>query len=78
MRRKTCGRKKGSLNKATVIGQAMMRELADDPAVFARYRALYRAGKLHPVLVKTIWAYAWGQPRQPMEVGGAVELSWKE
>ena len=74
---KTGGRSKGTRNKATVAVQAMMRDLADDPQAFARYRALYRAGKLHPMLVRTIWAYAWGQPTQPVDLGGAIELSWR-
>lgn len=77
-RRKTGGRKKGSLNQATVMGQAMMRELADDPAAFARYRVLYRAGKPHPILVKTIWSCAWGQPSQPVDLSGSIELTWKD
>jgi hypothetical protein len=38
--RKTGGRQKGTRNKATVAGQQMMRDLADDPHALARYREL--------------------------------------
>jgi hypothetical protein len=38
-----------------------------DPVALAKYRSLYRLGELHPSLVRTIWAYAWGPPKEPIE-----------
>lgn len=71
--RKTGGRVRGTANKATLVGQQMMRELADDPAALAKYRSLYRRGELHPSLVRTIWAYAWGPPKEPIELKQPLE-----
>lgn len=71
--RKTGGRIRGTPNKATLVGQQMMRELADDPVALAKYRSLYRRGELHPSLVRTIWAYAWGPPKEPIEHERALE-----
>ena len=65
--RKTGGRIRGTPNKATLAGQQMMRELADDPVALAKYRSLYRRGELHPSPVRTIWAYAWGPPKEALE-----------
>ena len=58
-----CDRRKGSLNKNSFSVREWATGIIEDPKVQARLLADARTGKLHPSVMTTLMAYAYGKPR---------------
>ena len=56
------GRPKGSCNKTRRAVREWATGIVEDPQVQARLLADARAGRLHPSLLTTLMAYAYGRP----------------
>lgn len=63
------GRRKGTRNKRTVDGEAYARAIVEDAEVRSRLLAMAQDGSLSPELVKTLLAYAFGKPQEPVPDG---------
>lgn len=76
--RKTGGRKKGTPNKATVQVKEFAQAFLDDNRGRAKMLALYRSGKLHASIIVMLHHYAYGKPKELVELtgkdGGPMEL----
>ena len=59
-----CGRPKGSRNKSSLAVREWAAGIVEDPKVQARLLADARAGKLHPSVMTSLMAYAYGKPRE--------------
>lgn len=72
------GRQKGTPNKATTELAARFRAFVEDPKAVERMRREYRAGNLNPMLVKLFFEYAYGKPKEQVELtgrdGGPIEI----
>jgi hypothetical protein len=62
------GRPKGSLNKVTLQARAMALKLVKNPKALKRMKEQYEAGKLHPSLVQMFFGYAYGKPKEQIEL----------
>ena len=75
--RKTGGRRKGTPNKVTAEARAVCAAILDDPTYRTNLTARARAGTLAPAVEAMLWHYAFGKPRESLEVtvGPAGDLS---
>ena len=75
--RKTGGRRKGTPNKVTAEARAVCAAILDDPTYRTNLTARARAGTLAPAVEAMLWHYAFGRPRESLEVtvGPAGDLS---
>ena len=75
--RKTGGRRKGTPNKVTAEARAICAAILDDPTYRTNLTARARAGTLAPAVEAMLWHYAFGKPRESLEVtvGPAGDLS---
>jgi hypothetical protein len=71
---KTGGRKKGSLNKATIEAREACAKLVDDPVYQATLRRRLLQGKLAPAMETMLWHYAKGKPKEHVELSHDAEL----
>lgn len=71
------GRPKGTLNKATLEVKEMARALVEDKAYRARLKRRLMSGKIPPALETMLWYYAYGKPKEYVELtgkgGGPIE-----
>ena len=72
------GRPKGTPNKVTAEVRLAARGLMEDPAYLARLRRRLRAGKCAPAVECMLWHYAYGKPKDQVEVlnadkGGSLD-----
>lgn len=65
------GRPKGSLNKATRQIKEITQQLFDE-AYFEKVRQRLQAGKLAPAVECKLLAYAWGEPKQSVNLDANV------
>ena len=63
--RKLGGRRKGSLNKATRLGQRLAQAILTDEKYLAQLRRRMIDDQPSPEIEKMLWAYACGQPLDP-------------
>lgn len=68
------GRPKGALNKNTVEVQTFAREFLSDPKGVQSYRQQYQDGKLPPAVWQLLMHYAYGKPKDTLEVQTPVAL----
>jgi len=75
--RKTGGRRKGTPNKVTAEARAVCAAILDDPTYRTNLTARARAGTLAPAVEAMLWHYAFGKPKESLEVtvGPAGDLS---
>ena len=81
--RKTGGRRKGTPNKVTAEARAVCAAILDDPTYRTNLTARARAGTLAPAVEAMLWHYAFGKPRNSLDVtvgpaGDLSELSTEE
>ena len=67
---KTGGRTKGTPNKATVEVREAARQLVEDPEYRENLAKRIRAGIAAPGMEALLWHYAYGKPKELVEVGG--------
>ena len=67
------GRQKGVLTRGQVDIQRLARELVTDPIYLANLSARLRSGKCSPQVEAKLYAYAFGEPPQHVEVAGRCE-----
>lgn len=67
------GRKAGTQNKATVEARVMAQKLLD-PTYWEGLRERLRRGKLAPAIEVKLLAYAYGEPKQTVDVDGDLTL----
>lgn len=67
---KTGGRVKGTPNKATVEVRQLCQRLLDDPDYQDRFKRRLIAGELAAGMEQTVWAYAYGKPKETVELQG--------
>lgn len=69
------GRPRGVPNKVTIEVREWARSILEDKAVQARTLAQARAGKLPPAIFNELLHYAYGKPKDTVELLGAVALT---
>jgi hypothetical protein len=62
------GRPRGRRNRATLDAKAFATAILEDPAVQARMLADARRGKLAPAIVVMLFQYAYGKPKESVEI----------
>lgn len=62
------GRPKGAKNKTTAEMRDAARALVDDPAYRSELKARLLAGKLAPAMEALLWHYAWGKPKETVDL----------
>jgi hypothetical protein len=72
-RREGQGRPKGRLADATIEVKAAARNLVDDPEYRESLRKRLHAG-LAPHMETLLWHYAYGKPKETIEVEGTVTV----
>ena len=70
-----CGRPKGSRNKNSFSVREWATGIIEDPKVQARLLADARTGKLHPSVMTTLMAYAYGRPRDTTTSESMIPMS---
>jgi hypothetical protein len=73
--KKTGGRTKGTLNKATREAKEFCASVIDDPAYQARLRSRAVTGKLSPAVECMLWYYAKGKPIERREITQLEDVS---
>ena len=68
------GRPKGVPNKATVEVKRICTELVEDPDYRQRFRARMVAGKLPPMVEAMTWYYAFGKPKEQIDLTASVRM----
>ena len=66
--RKGKGRPRGSQNKATVDVRALAQGLVDDLEYRKRLKDRLLSGKMAPALETLLWHYAYGKPRDTLDI----------
>jgi hypothetical protein len=66
------GRKKGVLTRGQVEVQQLARDLLSDPAYVANLRERLIHGKCSPQVECKLYAYAFGEPPQHVQVNGTL------
>lgn len=69
------GRPKGSVNKKTKTAQKIAYELLTAPDYLTNLQLRLKAGILPPMVETMLWNYAFGCPKQRVEVSPAPDLS---
>lgn len=64
------GRPKGRLNNATVQAQEFARGIVSSPAYRKRLLERVKGGTLPPAVESMLWHYAWGKPKETVELTG--------
>lgn len=68
---KTGGRAKGTPNKATVEVKAFCRGILESHDYRVALKRRVKAGELPPGMEQMLWAYAYGKPKEQVELTGA-------
>ena len=81
--RKTGGRRKGTPNKVTAEAKVICAAILDDPTYRTNLTARARAGTLAPAVEAMLWHYAFGKPKDSLDVtvgpvGDLSELSTED
>jgi hypothetical protein len=64
------GRKPGIPNKATLEVRAICSELVSDLDYREKFKRRLHAGRLAPAVECMVWAYAFGKPKETLEIAG--------
>jgi|SRR6185369_2351481 len=64
------GRRPGSLNKATIEVKEACREIVESPAYRRNLKLRAAKGELSPPVEVMLWAYAYGKPKEQIELSG--------
>ena len=76
---KKLGRPPGVLNKVTIEAREFGRAIVSDPGYQRKFEARARAGTLHYQLETMLWHYAFGKPKERVELsgpaGGPIEMA---
>lgn len=64
------GRPKGLLNKTTQAAQDFARGIVESADYRAALQAKVRAGTLAPAVESMLWHYAYGKPKESIEISG--------
>lgn len=67
------GRPKGSVNKVTMVVRDLSHQLLN-PAYFKKLQADVEARDLHPSVEIMLWYYAFGKPKDTLQVKSGVEV----
>lgn len=67
---KTGGRQKGTPNKATVEVRDLCQRLLADPEYQRTFKQRLLSGDLAPGMEQTVWHYAYGKPKDTVELQG--------
>jgi len=74
------GRPKGVPNKATHEVRAVAQAIVEDPEYRRNLLARVRKGKAAPAVESLLWHYAYGKPKDTVELsgtdGGPMTFSW--
>ena len=62
------GRPRGAQNQVTLDAKAFAASVLEDAQVQARMLADARRGKLPPAVICLLMAYAWGKPKETLDV----------
>jgi len=62
------GRPKGSLNKRTLEAKAFARQLVSDPIYLQNLQTALEERKVEASIEAMIWHYAYGKPKESVEV----------
>jgi len=65
---KTGGRKMGTPNRATIEIKEIARELVNGPEYRHNLERRLKSGRLAPAMEQTLWAYAYGKPKETTDV----------
>jgi hypothetical protein len=68
------GRTKGTPNKVTQEVREVARQLVEGRDYRAALQAKLDAGKLHPAVETMLWHYAYGKPKETVQVEGGLEV----
>lgn len=68
---KRAGRPRGVPNKVTIEIRELSRGLLSDPAYLATLKQRLKKGTLAPAVWCLLYHYAYGKPKETVEVGGA-------
>jgi hypothetical protein len=68
------GRPKGVPNKATTEVKKLCTALVEDADYQARFRTRMLAGKLPPMVEAMAWYYAFGKPREQIQLDANVRM----
>jgi hypothetical protein len=68
------GRPRGARNRATLSAKVFAESVLHDPAVQARILDDARRGRLAPQVLTLLMAYAWGKPKEHIELQAIEEL----
>ena len=66
------GRVKGVPNKATKEVKNLCRSWVEDAEYQKQFLTRFKAGKLPPQLETMVWAYAYGKPKESVELTGSL------
>ena len=72
---KTGGRKKGSPNKVTLEIREAARALVEDPEGQQTLLLQYRKGNLNPSVLQMLYHYAYGKPKDTLELKGGIAIA---
>ena len=67
------GRPSGVPNKVTREIRGFSQGLLEDPAYQAKFLRAWRARTLPPRLEEVVWQYAWGKPRQAIDLNSQFD-----
>ena len=67
------GRPKGSKNRQTLEAEAFARGIVESSAYRASLEARVEAGSLPPGVETMLWHYAYGKPKESLEVSGDAD-----
>lgn len=68
------GRRHGALNKRTVEVRDWARSILEDEAVRNRTLLQARAGKLPPAIFNELLHYAYGKPKDTVDIQGGLDI----
>lgn len=68
------GRTKGTPNKVTQEVRTLAQNLLQRPAYVQKLQHDIDARKLHPAVETMLWHYAYGKPKETVQVEGGLEV----
>lgn len=78
--KKTGGRTKGTPNKTSGVVAERCRQLIESPEYQDYFAHRLKVGQLPPALEALTWHYAYGKPKEQLEVtgphGGPIAYAW--
>lgn len=69
------GRPKGVPNKVTLEIREAARQFVEDPAGQAKLLEQYQQGNLNPSVLQMLYHYAYGKPKDAIELKGGIAIA---